>query len=186
MWRGLVRTKADGKPVAGVQVAVSHSFAKNGPPVSEETRTDHEGRFEAATLPGRVEANVITNSCPLMPEERQRDSRQEEEIRSQDGIVDVKPIEMIASKTINGRLFDQFNRPLEGVGVISNSYRGSATTAWDGCFSLQVPADAEPSYEVIGRHIPFVSGKSFSRIHWYCGGPPRRPRSRNAGWLSRG
>ena len=150
--RGLVRTKPDGKPAANASVTVIHHLG-NETPQHEQVRTDAEGRFEAYVLPGEVVLHVA--NLPGLMEEPDRRGPPRDEVAVQDGIVELKPIEMVATKTIAGHLVDQFDHPVAGTNVSANDDRsrwlGGATTDSDGSFSLQLPSDAEPSYQVRAR-----------------------------------
>ena len=139
--------------MAGAQVAVNHTFRELGPPESEEVRSDADGRFEAYVLPGQVGEHVIGKVPGLMPEEGPGGWwQQREDVAAQEGVVELKPIELVASKTIKGRLVDQFNRPLAGVTIHAGNGPGGgygwAKTESDGRFSLDVPADADPTYRI--------------------------------------
>ena len=135
--------------MANASVAVIHHLG-NETPQHERVRTDAEGRFEAYVLPGEVVVHVA--KLPGLMEEPDRRGPQRDEVAAQEGVVELRPIEMVATKTIAGHLVDQFDHPVAGVLVLAGDgpaqNLGADTTDSDGGFSLQLPSDAEPSYQV--------------------------------------
>ena len=92
--RGLVRTKFEGKPLAGVSVMVAYGIGQNRQ--VEFVRTGADGRYEAYVLPGQVRQLVPTPRHRLLQEDD--DSRQPEQVAAQDGVVDLTPVELIEGK----------------------------------------------------------------------------------------
>ena len=139
---------------------MSHSERKKGPPESELVRTDADGRFEAFVLPGEVGANVVGKVPGLLPEAGRGWREHKQVVAAKDGIFELEPIEMLATKTITGRLVDQFNHPLGEIELSANDEEtqrlDGVKTAADGSFSLEVPADAEPTFEARPPGVGFV------------------------------
>jgi 5-hydroxyisourate hydrolase-like protein (transthyretin family)/peroxiredoxin len=130
---------SDGKPFAGASVGVgSDRVASN---VTPEFKTDERGRFSFGAKPGEMVV-ITVKAKGHAPELKQFSAgtlqkKQEVEFRLQ------------PAKTLRGRVVDATGKPLEGVSIFTDTWRGNRTLAErlktdaDGRFAWDsAPADA--------------------------------------------
>lgn len=143
--RGLARARGTEKPIAGLLMLVQFGVQRQG----NWARTDDQGRFETYVLPGEVSQQAITITDALV--QLGEPWAEKTEVPKTTEPFDLPPVEFAATKKVTGRLIDQRDKPLAGLplhALSGNRRYGVATTADDGSFTIDVPADAEISYQV--------------------------------------
>lgn len=140
--RGMVDARGTDQPVAGAYVSVSHGSSYQ----RESVLTDAQGRFEARVLPGRVNCSLIVIPKDFSAWVRVRATNNSTEVTLQDSPLDLPPLEIAKSQTIEGTLLATKGEPVPTADV--RAQNGDTSIGWgrtdeQGKFKLQLPEGTE-------------------------------------------
>lgn len=138
---GQVVARGSEQPVIGARVNVSYGHRQ-----SDTVLTDQQGRYQAQVLPGQVRRQLIVVPKAFSQWVRARSENNVIEVSAGDSNVELPPLGLVESRTVEGQLLNRQGKPVADQYVSANlddgSY-GSGKSDDQGAFTMRVAKSAK-------------------------------------------